>query len=66
VSPNYVKKIESEMRNDGRVLHPEDKKLKQKIGLCANSLGYLGFICPAYFVSPHLNIAGMYAKRELL
>jgi hypothetical protein len=37
----YVKKIDSEMRTHGRVLHPEEKKLKRNIGPGANSLDTL-------------------------
>jgi hypothetical protein len=39
VSPNYVKKIENEMRNHERVLDPDEKKQKRKIGPGVNSLG---------------------------
>jgi hypothetical protein len=36
-----MKKKESEMRNHGRLLHPEEMKMKQKIGLHVNSLDTL-------------------------
>jgi hypothetical protein len=41
VSPSYVKKLKNEMNHHGRVLHPEEKKQKRKIGPGANSLDTL-------------------------
>jgi hypothetical protein len=41
VSPNYMNKINNEMCNHGRVLYPDEKKQKGKIGPGANSLDAL-------------------------